>query len=92
MVEQVMRNGVTSAQIARPKEINIEDYLLANEPHNVKRIGNALYLRDHDSFEASNGLWNWHSQGVGGKNVIDYLMKIRGYDFVDAVRHLAGED
>jgi hypothetical protein len=87
-----MSNGVTPAQIARAKEIRIEDYLLANEPQNIKRVGNALYLRDHDSFEASNGLWNWHSQGVGGKNVIDYLMKVRGYGFVDTVRRLAGEN
>jgi hypothetical protein len=87
-----MRNGVTAAQIARAKEINILDYIIANEPNNVKRVGRAYYLKDHDSLEISNGLWNWHSQGVGGKNVVDYLMKVRGYDFIDAVRHLAGED
>jgi hypothetical protein len=51
-----------------------------------------LYLKDHTSFETSNGLWNWHSQNIGGKNVIDYLIKVRGYGFVDAVRCLAGED
>jgi hypothetical protein len=84
--------GVTREQITRAKEINIEDYILTHEPNNVKRVGNALYLKDHDSLEASNGLWNWHSQGVGGKNVIDYLMKVRGYGFVDAVRHLVGEN
>jgi hypothetical protein len=39
-----------------------------------------------------NGLWNWHSRGIGGKNVIDYLIFVRGYCFVDAVRALAGED
>jgi hypothetical protein len=42
--------------------------------------------------EIGNGLWNWHSHGIGGKNVVDYLIKVRGYSFVDAVRHLAGED
>lgn len=87
-----MPSGVTPEQIARAKEISIEDYILSYEPNNVKRVGSAYYLKDHNSLEISNGLWNWHSQGIGGKNVIDYLIKVRGYGFVDAVRRLAGED
>jgi predicted Abi (CAAX) family protease len=75
-------SGVSKEQIARAKEVGIEDYILSHEPNNIKKIGNALYLRDHDSLEISNNLWNWHSQGIGGKNVIDYLIKVRGYDFV----------
>jgi hypothetical protein len=84
--------GVSKDQIARAKEIRIEDYILSHEPNNVRRIGGAYYLKDHESLEISHGLWNWHSHGVGGKNVIDYLMKVRGYDFVGAVKELAGED
>ncbi|GHU59288.1 hypothetical protein FACS1894133_5730 [Clostridia bacterium] len=84
--------GVSQAQVTRAKEINIEEYILQNESDNVKRIGKAYYLKDHDSLEISNGLWNWHSQGVGGKNVIDYLIKVRGFGFIDAVRHLAEDE
>jgi hypothetical protein len=84
--------GVTREQIDRAKKVNILDYILKHEPDNVKRIGNAYYLKDHDSFSISNGLWIWRSRDIGGKNVIDYLIKVRGYNFVDAVRHLAGED
>jgi hypothetical protein len=87
-----MFNGVTAAQIVRAKEINIEEYIISHEPNNVWSIGSALYLRNHESFEIRNGLWRWHSCGIGGKNVIYYLMKVRGYDFVDSVRHLAGDD
>ncbi|GHU35029.1 hypothetical protein FACS1894105_02900 [Clostridia bacterium] len=87
-----MGQGVSREQIARAKEIGIEEYILSHEPNNVKRIGQAYYLRDHDSLKISNGLWNWHSRGIGGKNVIDYLIFVRGYCFVDAVRHLAGDD
>jgi hypothetical protein len=85
------RYSVTREQIACAKKIGIEEYLLHNEPNNIRRIGNAIYLKDHTSFEASNGLWNWHSQGIGGKNVLDYLIKVRGYGFVDAVRCLADD-
>ena len=84
--------GVSREQIDRAKEVNILDYILLHEPDNVKRIGNTHYLKDHDSLRISNGLWKWESQGIGGKNVVDYLIKVRGYDFVNAVRHLAGED
>ncbi|MDR1329906.1 MAG: DUF3991 domain-containing protein, partial [Oscillospiraceae bacterium] len=84
--------GVTREQIARAKAVGIEEYILAYEPNNVRRVGSAYYLKDHDSLKISHGLWNWYSRGIGGRNVIDYLMKVRGYGFIDAVRLLAGED
>jgi hypothetical protein len=84
--------GITRDQIICAKGIGIDEYILKREPDNVRRIGLAYYLKDHQSLEISNGMWNWHSQGVGGKNVIDYLIKVRGYGFVDAVRHLTEED
>ena len=84
--------GVSREQIDRAKEVDILDYVLKYEPDNVKRIGNTHYLKDHDSFRISNGLWKWESHGIGGKNVIDYLIKVREYSFVDAVRHLADDD
>jgi hypothetical protein len=84
--------GVSREQISRAKQVEILGYILKYEPDNVRRIGSAHYLKDHESFEISNGMWNWHSRGIGGKNVVDYLVKVRGYSFVDAVRHLAGDD
>lgn len=35
--------------------------------------------------------WYWNSRQVGGNNAIDYLVKIRGMNFRDAVLHLVGE-
>ena len=83
--------GVTREQIDYAKQVDILDYILSHEPDNVKRIGNAYYLKDHDSFSISNGLWIWRSQDIGGKNVVDYLIKVRGYSFVEAVRHLSSK-
>ena len=34
--------------------------------------------------------WYWNSRQVGGNNAIDYLVKIRGMNFRDAVLHLVG--
>jgi len=84
--------GVSREQIDRAKQMDILDYILTHEPSNVKRIGRGYYLKDHDSLEISNGLWNWHSRGIGGRNVVDYLIKVREFGFVEAVRHLVGDD
>lgn len=35
--------------------------------------------------------WYWNSRQVGGNNAIDYLVKIRGMSFRDAVLHLVGD-
>ncbi|GHV11719.1 hypothetical protein FACS1894219_03330 [Clostridia bacterium] len=83
---------VTKEQIARAKSVSITEYLLAHEPDNIRCVGKALYLKDHSSLEISNDLWNWHSRNIGGRTVVDYLMKVRGFSFVDAVKHLAGEE
>jgi hypothetical protein len=82
--------GVSREQISRAKAVPILGYILKNEPDNVMRVGSAYYLKDHRSLKISNGLWYWHSQGVGGRTAVDYLIKVRGYSFVDAVRRLAG--
>lgn len=84
--------GVTAEQIKKAKEIEILDYILAHEPDNVKRIGNEYRLKDH-SVTMSNGKWHWQSRGVGGATAtaLNYLITVRGYGFVDAVRHLSGD-
>jgi len=86
--------SVSKAQIARAKEVAVLDYLLAHEPDNLKKCGNEYRLRDHDSFTISNGMWHWHSRGFGCKTAtaLNYLIEVRGYGFVEAVQHLAGDD
>ena len=66
---------------------------MASEPGNVKESkGGGYELRDHDSLKISdNGKWFWHSRGFGGFGSLDFLMKVRGVGFVDAVEMLTGE-
>ena len=33
-------------------------------------------------------MWHWHSRGIGGRSALDYLMHVRGMDFVAAVQTL----
>lgn len=83
--------GVTKEQIARAKEWDLLSYLQAREPQELKRCGAGEFcLRSHESLKISNGKWHWHSRGIGGRSALDYLIKVRGMDFVSAVESLCG--
>ena len=43
---------------------------------------------DHDSLKISNGKWMWWSRGFGGATALDYLIKVKGLSFTDAMRIL----
>jgi hypothetical protein len=88
------RNSVSREQIAKAKEVPILDYVLTHEPNNVKRVGNEYRLKDHDSLTMSNGKWHWQSRGIGGATAtaLNYLIEVRGFTFVEAVKHLAGDE
>ena len=79
---------MTRDEIARAKEIDLESYLRACEPEELVKCGKGYRTRTHDSLKISNGLWNWHSRGIGGKTALDYLIHVKGMDFVPAVRLL----
>jgi hypothetical protein len=84
-------NYVSPEQIQVAKSVPLLDYLLLTEPDNVRKVGKEYRLRDHDSLTISNGKFNWHSQNIGGSNAIDYLVKVRGLSFVEAVQRITGE-
>lgn len=82
---------VTDEQIAKAKEWNLLSYLQTYEPKELKRSGPHEFCTvTHDSLKISNGLWHWCSRGIGGKTALDYLIKVRGMDFVEAVLALCG--
>lgn len=75
------------------KSVDLLTYLLAVDPGSVRQRGADTYcLVEHDSLVISNGLWNWFSQGFGGKNALDYLMKVKKLTFVEAVNDIISRD
>lgn len=42
-------------------------------------VGNEFCMKSNHSLKISNGLWNDFSEGYGGKNAIDYFIKVKGY-------------
>ncbi len=80
---------VTTAQIAAAREMDLLTYLQRYMPEElVKASGNTYSTRSHDSLKISNGKWYWWSQKMGGVSALDYLIKVRGASFPDAVEHL----
>lgn len=80
---------ITPDIVAELQKIDLLTYLQNYEPNELVHIsGNTYSTRTHDSLKISNGLWNWFSKGIGGKNAIDYLIKVKGYNFLEAVEIL----
>lgn len=77
--------------ITEAKRMDLLTYLREYEPGElVKFSSNTYTTRTHDSLKISNGKWMWRSRGIGGKSALDYLIKVRGMDFVQAVQTIMG--
>lgn len=75
------------------KEYDVYAYLRIADPGELVRICRGEYcLRSHDSFKISHKdgkwLWYWYSRGIGGRSAVDYLIKVKDYSFVDAVKEV----
>lgn len=79
--------------VQRLKNIDLLTYLQIVEPDNLVKISANVYCtKEHDSLKISNGKWMWWSQSVGGYNALDYLTKVKGYSFYEAINQLAEND
>lgn len=77
--------------IEQARQIDLLTYLQACEPDELVRISpNNYCTRTHDSLKISNGKWMWWSHRIGGYNALDYLVKVKGISFVEAVEVLMG--
>lgn len=77
--------------IMEAKRMDLLTYLENYEPHELVRFaGNTYTTRTHDSLKISNGKWMWWSQGIGGKSALDYLVKVKGLSFLEAVETIMG--
>ena len=83
----------SQSEIERAKEMDLLTYLQRYEPDELVRISSNTYTtRTHDILKISNGLWMWWSRGIGGKGALDYLMKVRGMTFIEAVSQIANDE
>lgn len=86
----------TKEEIDKAKSIDLLQYLRATEPENLVKLSNGNYCtKEHDSLKISNGLWCWFSKEdddtckkIGGKDAVNYLIKVKKYDFTSAVKEV----
>lgn len=82
---------LTNEQVAQARQVDLLAYLQAHEPDVLVPAGNGIYRhREHDSLVYFHHYWYWNSRGRS-ISALDYLVEIRGYGFVDAVKTLLGE-
>ena len=77
--------------ILEAKKMDLQTYLERYEPDELVHVsGNVYCTKAHDSLRISNGKWCWYSQGIGGRSALDYLIKVNGYGFLEAVERIMG--
>ena len=82
----------TEEQILKARSIDLLTYLQTYEPTELVHVrGNTYCTRDHDSLKISNGKWMWWSRGFGGSSALDYLIKVKGLQFMDAMQILTND-
>ena len=83
---------VSKEQVKKAREMDLFTYLTIYEPHELVEVSRNVYsTKSHDSLKISNGKWYWWSQGYGGSTALDYLVKVCGMPFPDAVMRILGE-
>lgn len=81
-----------SEAIERARQVDLLTYLQTCEPQELVHVsGNVYCTKTHDSLRISNGKWCWFSRGIGGYSALDYLIKVNGYSFMDAMETITGK-
>ena len=83
--------GVSADQVKLAREVDLLSYLQANEPHELLPPKNGEYRTvTHGSLVISKGKWIWNRGKFGGMSALDFLIKMRGMGFVEAVETVLG--
>jgi len=84
---------IDEERVKEAKEVDLLTYLQQNEPQELvkPKYGTDEYrTTTHSSLVISKGLWVHNRTGQGGKTAVDFLIKMRGMGFVEAVEAVLG--
>ena len=77
--------------VEKARRMDLLTYLQTFEPGELVHVSGDTYATaTHDSLRISNGKWCWFSRGIGGRSALDYLVKVKGCSFLEAVETLSG--
>lgn len=81
---------VPKSVIEEAKKVDLLTYLYNCEPEElVKETSTQYCTKTHDSLKISNGFWHWCSVGIGGKNAVDFMEKVRNMKFPESAEYVA---
>lgn len=81
---------VSEEQVAAARGIDLLTYLQQREPNELVHSAPGEYrTATHGSLVISKGKWYWNRGQFGGVSALDYLIKIRGMEFTEAIEELA---
>lgn len=84
---------ISEETIEKARQMDLLTYLKLHEPQELVRKSSGEYTtRTHGSLTISNGKWMWWAQNFGGYTALDYLVKVKGIPFREAVYQLAGQE
>ena len=87
--------GVSREQIDAAKQMTALEFLQRYCPGELVEAESRgeFQLRAHDSFKinGTTSKFHWKSRDIGGRSALDYLVKVEGMKFVDAVLALCEE-
>jgi len=76
----------SNAEVIMARNANLEAYL-RDRGHELGKEGRQYRVKDMSGLFVMRNLWYWHSRQQGG-NALDYLMRVEGIAFRDAVAAL----
>ena len=77
-------------EIEAARNTDMVRFLEQHEGFSFKTSGGWLICNEHDSLKINPDryTWHWYSRDLFGKGAIDWLCKVDGYGFKDAVARL----
>ena len=79
-------NRITSEQVEKARQVDLLTFFQKYYPDALVKVAPGTWSTvEHDSLKMSNGMWMWWSRRIGGRSALDYLIKVEGYQFADAV-------
>jgi len=78
---------LSNAEVLMARKANLEAYL-RDRGHELRKEGRQYRVKNMSGLIVMRNLWYWHSRQLGG-NALDYLIRVEGVAFRDAVTALA---
>lgn len=83
------RKGISKKDLAIVKQLDLLSYFQNYEPEELIRYSRNEYgTRTYSSLRMSNGLWTSWANSIGGRSALDFFIKIKQWDFLEAAHYL----